>query len=86
MKILKDMGVKTVILFWDPEERRDMARAVEALKMQFDEVYVPRFDEWPDGKDPGDMLADTDGEVCLENALVDPIDVQSLEYVAWQVG
>lgn len=86
MKILKDMGVKTVILFWDPEERRAMSKTVEELKMQFDEVFVPRFDEWPEGTDPGDMLAFPDGIVHLEKALVDPIDVQSLDYVRWQIG
>lgn len=86
IQILKGMGVKTVILFWDPEERRDMARALEDLKMQFDELYVPRFDEWPEGKDPGDMMTYEDGDICLEKALVDPIDVQSTEYIAWRIG
>lgn len=86
VQILKDMGVKCLIMFWDPEERRDMARAIEKLKMQFNELYVPRFDEWPEGRDPGDMLTYEDGEVCLEKALVDPIDVQSTEYVAWRLG
>ncbi len=86
MKILKDMGVTAVILFWDPEEIRAMVRAVEDLKMQFDEVYVPRFDEWPEGMDPGAMMAYENGDIFLEKALVDPVDVQSLDYVAWQIG
>lgn len=90
MKILKDLGVKTIILFWDPSERSDMARAVEDLKMQFDEVYVPRFTEWPEPYDPGDMMKpkvneELDGIVALEKALVDPVDVQSLEYTLWQI-
>jgi DNA primase len=91
IKILKDMGVTAVILFWDPEERAAMTKTVETLKMQFNEVFVPRFDEWPLGEyDAGDMIKpavneEFDGIVALEKALVDPIDVQSLEYVSWQI-
>ena len=86
IKILQDMGITTAILFWDPEERRskEVGRAIEKLKMSFDEVYVPRFDEWPEGKDPGNMLTEELGIIHLEKSLVDPINVYSLEYITWR--
>ncbi len=81
---LKDWGVEDVTVFWDPDAKRDMARAVEELKMHFN-VFVANLSEWPRGADPGDMLKDPDGILHLEKALCNPIEVDTLEYVAWQI-
>jgi len=81
---LRAWGVTEVTVFYDPDAKRDVVRAVEELKMHF-KVFVPNLSEWPKGADPGDMLKDPDGITHLENALCNPIDVDSLEYVKWQI-
>jgi DNA primase len=81
---LKAWGVEDVTVFYDPDAKRDIVRAVNELKMHFN-CSVPNLSEWPSGSDPGDMLNDPDGVEHLERALCNPIDVDSLEYVAWQI-
>jgi DNA primase len=84
MNHLKEWGVSEVILFWDPDAKKDIVKQVEDLKMQFDEVFVANFSEWPRDKDAGDMLKESD-TIHIENAVCNPIDVNSMDYIKWQM-
>jgi DNA primase len=84
VKHLKVWGVNDVILFWDVDAKKAMLHAIEDLKMKFS-VYVPDLSEWPKDYDPGKTMQVTDGLVCLEKALCNPIDVYSTDFVRWQM-
>lgn len=89
IKQLKAWGITSVILFWDVDAKKDTIKAVEDLKMQFDEVFVPNLEEWPEDYDAGDMIKpavneELDGLVALEKALCEPVDVNSIDFIKWQ--
>jgi len=87
MNHLKNWGVSEVVLFWDIDAKKEVVRQVEDLKMQFDDVYIANFLEWPDPKmDAGKTMEVSDGLLYIEQAVCNPVDVNSIDYVRWQIG
>lgn len=87
MDLLKTWNIKSVVLFWDKKDaKREMLKAIETLKLHFDEVLVPDLSKWPTDKDAGDTLAWEEGHELMKDMLVhDLINVDSLEFVTWQM-
>lgn len=85
--LLKAWNVTSVVLFWDKKDaKRDMLKAVETLKLHFDEVLVPDFSSWPADKDSGDTLNWEEGSLLLKDMLTNHlIDVNSMEFAVWQL-
>lgn len=86
INLLKDWGINSIVLFWDKKDaKKEMLRAIETLKMHFDEVLVPDLAMWPDDKDAGDTLAWEEGASLMHEMLADNlIDVNSLEFALWK--
>jgi len=88
IELLKRWGVTSVVLFWDKKDaKKEMLKAIETLKLHFDEVLVPDFTEWPADKDSGDTLNWEPGVALLKDMLTNKlIDVNSLEFATWQLS
>lgn len=86
--LLKSWKVTSVVLFWDKKDaKREMLKAIETLKVHFDEVLVPDFSNWPSDKDSGDTLGWEEGSLMLKEMLTNGlIDVNSLEFATWQIA
>jgi DNA primase len=82
---LKELGITEVILFWDPDAKKDTVRQIQKLRMHF-KVLVPDFSTWPKDCDPGDALTREDGVLLVSNAVNNAIDTTSTAFVAWQIG
>jgi hypothetical protein len=80
--------VTEVVLFWDKKDaKKEMLKAIETLKLHFDDVLVPDFSEWPADKDSGDTLNWEEGALLLKDMLTNRlIDVNSLEFATWQLS
>ena len=85
--LLKEWGITSVILFWDKKDaKREMLKAIESLKLHFDEVLVPDLSNWPNDKDAGDTLGWSEGQELMQAMLMqNVINVNSLEFVTWQM-
>jgi DNA primase len=84
IQILKKWGVTEVILWYDKSDAgKDMEQAIETLKMNFKEVYVVDFSNWPDDKDTGDFL---ENPGIIQETLNKKINVYSLEYERWKLS
>jgi DNA primase len=85
--LLKNWGIKSVVMFWDKKDaKREMVKAIESLKLHFDEVLVPDLAKWPSDKDAGDTLAWEEGSEQMKDMLIhNLINVNSLEFVTWQM-
>lgn len=85
--LLKQWGIMSVILFWDKKDaKKEMVKAIDTLKLHFDEVLVPDFEKWPSSIDAGDTLGMENGVELLRDLLVNnTINVNSLEFAKWQM-
>ena len=85
-RLLREWGVTEVILFWDKSDaKRDMLKEIEELKIQFQKVYVPYWDDWPSDVDLGDCLRIDNGIDNIQKALDKRVDVTSPEFILWQI-
>lgn len=84
IQLLLDWGVKDVILFWDPDAKREIRTTVKTLKLQFN-TSVPSLENWPTNIDCGDCLLHPEGFDILCGALDNAIDVNSLDYLKWEI-
>lgn len=87
IELLKRWNVTSVVLSWDKKDaKKEMVKAIDTLKLHFDEVLVPDYTGWPTDKDPGDTLNWEEGETLLKDMLSNKlIDVNSLEFAAWNL-
>lgn len=85
IELLKKWNITSVVLFWDKKDaKREMRKAIEELKLHFDEVLVPDLSDWPSTKDSGDTLKWNEGSELLKELLTTKlIDVNSLEFATW---
>ena len=83
--LLKSWNITSVVLFWDKKDaKREMLKAIETLKLHFNEVLVPDFATWPADKDSGDTLGWEEGSVLLNDILTNKlINVDSMEFSVW---
>ena len=83
--LLKSWNITSVVLFWDKKDaKREMLKAIETLKLHFNEVLVPDFSTWPADKDSGDTLGWEEGSVLLNDILTNKlINVDSMEFSVW---
>lgn len=88
IELLKHWGVTEVVLFWDKKDaKKEMLKAIETLKLHFDDVLVPDLSQWPADKDSGDTLNWEAGALLLKDMLTQKlIDVNSLEFATWQLS
>lgn len=86
--LLKSWNITSVVLFWDKKDaKREMLKAIETLKLHFDEILVPDFSDWPADKDSGDTLNWEEGSALLNDMLTNHlINVDSLEFATWNLG
>lgn len=77
-------GVTKVTLFWDQDAKREMKNTVKGLSLNF-ETYVPQFNNFPKNLDCGDCLKREDGVELLLGAVSNPVKVNSLDYVKWEL-
>lgn len=87
IELLKQWGITSVVLFWDKKDaKKEMLKAIETLKLHFDDVLVPDFSKWPADKDSGDTLNWEEGALLLKDMLTkNLIDVNSLEFATWNL-
>jgi hypothetical protein len=87
IKLLKNWGVGSVVLFWDKRDaKKDILSALEDLKLHFNEIYVPDFNLWPSDKDAGNTLNWVEGRQLMETMLTDHvINIESMDFLRWQI-
>lgn len=87
IELLKSWGVEHVILFWDQDAKKEVKSAVKELQLHFT-TFVPRFNShWiKENLDCGDCLKLPDGVALINAAVENPIKVNSLDYVKWELS
>jgi DNA primase len=84
INLLTSWGVKSVILFWDLDAKREVRSTVKKLQLHF-ELLVPYFADWPTKFDCGACLSDPLGLQYMQRAVDRAIAVRSLEYLRWEL-
>ena len=63
IRVLRRLGVQSVLLMWDKDAQTEIADAAARLRKRFPKVLAADLTDWPSEKDPGDALQD---EVLLK--------------------
>lgn len=84
VELLQTWGVTKIILFWDPDAKKDIKNTTNLLKLYFN-VKVPSFTGWEKERDCGSCLASPNGIDYIVQAVKNSIEVDSLDFIRWEI-
>ena len=85
--LLRELGVKHIILAWDMDAKKQIKKIVEVLRGRLDVSVFPFQSPAWEENDFGDVLKSRDPHLieCLQNELDGAIHSQSAQFVAWVI-
>ena len=86
IKILKSYDIDSVVFLWDKKDAKpQMKHMAEKLKTRFKYTFVANFSDWPSNKDTGDFMKHPEMEQAIRTAIDKRINVDTEDYITWQL-